>query len=246
VLLRRAATLAAILAGAAAIALAGCSTAGQLPGTGHAGPYTVTAPTSAAGLPAVPDRGRAELDILSGATSIAVRTGHIGGDLLRVSAPAGAGVRPRLMVHGTARLRLDSTGTGGPATVRITLNSGVSWRLVFDGGTDRTSVFLGRGALRAAEFAAGSSSITMRLPRPRGTVPIVLAGGASLVRLTAPAGVPARLSLDGGAGHATLGRRRFAGVAGGTVLTSPDWATAADRYDITAPAGISAITVGSW
>lgn len=56
--------------------------------------------------------------------------------------------------------------------------------------------------------------------------------------------MPARLSLDGCAGHATLGHRRFAGIAGGTVLTSPDWPMATDRYDITAPAGISAITVG--
>jgi hypothetical protein len=33
-------------------------------------------------------------------------------------------------------------------------------------------------------------------------------------------------------------------VAGGTVLAAPGWAQAANRYDIEAPAGVSAITVG--
>jgi hypothetical protein len=98
----------------------------------------------------------------------------------------------------------------------------------------------------ARRFAAGSSRITMRLPRPRGTVTIVLAGGASQVSLAAPAGVPARLQLDGGAATATLGGRTYTGIAGGTVLTAPGWASAADRYDIEAPAGVSMISAGRW
>ena len=32
----------------------------------------------------------------------------------------------------------------------------------------------------------------------------------------------------------------------GTVLAGPDWARAADRYDIQAPAGVSAISVTTW
>jgi hypothetical protein len=106
-------------------------------------------------------------------------------------------------------------------------------------------VFLGRGQLRGADFAAGSSRITMRLPRPRGTVTIMLAGGASQVSLATPAGVPARLRLDGGASTATLGGRNYTGIAGGTVLTGPGWTSAVDRYDIDAPAGVSTISVGS-
>jgi hypothetical protein len=77
-------------------------------------------------------------------------------------------------------------------------------------------------------------------------VPLVLAGGASLVTITAPRGVPSRLRLDGGAGTARLNGQAYTGIAGGTVLTEPGWATAANRYDIEAPAGISVITVGTW
>jgi hypothetical protein len=195
---------------------------------------------------ALAGRSRAELDVMSGVTSLTVGTASLGGDLLRVSTPRNAGVRPDLVVDGDVQLYLDSTGRSGPATARVTLNSAVSWRLTFSGGTTRTSVYLGRGQLRGADFAAGSEQITMRLPAPRGNVTIVLAGGASQVALSVPAGVPARLRLDGGAASATLGGRGYAGIAGGTVLTMPGWAAAANRYDIEAPAGISAISVGNW
>lgn len=236
----------AALSAAAAAALAGCSAAGAPSVATQTAAYTATAPLSGAVQSPAGGRRRAELTILSGATTITIGNARLHGDLLRVSAPAGGGVRPRLAGHGTVRLLLDGTGSGGAAAIRITLNSAVSWRLAFDGGSATTSVFLGRGVLRSAEFNAGSSSIALRLPRPSGTVPLVLAGGASLVRITAPAGVPARLSLYGGAGHATLHGQNYAGIAGCTVLTSPGWAAAANRYDISSPAGVSTISVGAW
>jgi hypothetical protein len=225
---------------AARLALAGAVALGGVAMTGcsSSAAHVVTASRDG--------RQHAELDVLTGATSITVTTGRLGVDLLRASTPADAGIWPDLVVGRTARLRLDSTGTGGPDTVALTLNSGVAWRLTFSGGSARTSVYLGRGQLRGADFTAGSSQITMRLPRPHGTVTIVLAGGASRVRLAAPTGVPARLRLDGGAATATVGGRTYTGIAGGTVLTAPGWASAADRYDIEAPAGISAIAAGSW
>jgi hypothetical protein len=57
--------------------------------------------------------------------------------------------------------------------------------------------------------------------------------------------VLARLRLDGGAASATIGGRSYTGVAGGTMLTMPGWASAPSRYDIDAPAGVSAISVTS-
>ena len=85
----------------------------------------------------------------------------------------------------------------------------------------------------------------MQLPPPAGTVTVVLAGGASQVNLSLPAGVPARLRLDGGASSATIGGHTYTGVAGGTVLAMPGWDGAPSRYDIDAPACVSAISVNS-
>jgi hypothetical protein len=235
---RRPAVAAASVAAAAA-ALTGCSAAGAHAATSTAAAaHVVTAPLAG--------RRTAALAILSGATSITIGTAHLGGDLIRVSTPAGAGIRPDLVLGRAVQLFLDSTGTGGPAAVRVTLNSAVAWRLTFSGGSTQTSVYLGSGRLRGADFAAGSSQITMGLPRPSGTVTIVLAGGASQVSLTTPAGVPTRLRLYGGASTATLGGRTYTGIAGGTVLTAPGWGTAVNRYDVEAPAGVSAISVGTW
>ena len=73
----------------------------------------------------------------------------------------------------------------------------------------------------------------------------MLAGGESQALLSLPAGVPARLRLDGGAASATLAGQTYTGVAGGTVLAAEGWAGAPSRYDIEAPAGVSAISVAN-
>jgi hypothetical protein len=227
-----------IAAGAGLLAVAACSPAAARPAAdGHGRPHAVTV--------AREGRDRMELDVVSGATTVAISSANLGGELLRAFTPADSGVAPDLVVGDRAQLFLDGTGRAGPAALRIVLNSRVTWRLVFTGGASLTSVDLGSGRFGGADFAAGSALITMRLPKPDGTVTVVLAGGASQVSLSIPAGVAARLRLDGGASSATIGDLTYTGVAGGTMLTMPGWASAPSRYDIDAPAGVSAISVTS-
>jgi hypothetical protein len=94
---------------------------------------------------------------------------------------------------------------------------------------------------------AGFTAITMRLPAQAGTSDVTLAGGATNVRISLPAGAgtAARLDLGGGAGYAAVGTRSVTGPGGGTVLTSPGWATAIRRYEINVPAGVASIKVAS-
>jgi hypothetical protein len=211
------------------VALAGCSGAHRGP------PHTVTMPRDG--------RGSATLEVVNGATTVTVGTADLGDNLIRVSTPGNSGIRPALAGRGPVLLYLDPTGQDGPAAVRILLNPHVIWRLRFAGGTSLTALSLGHGRVAGVDFAAGTSMISMTLPRPGGTASVVLAGGASQATLSLPAGVPARLRLDGGAASATLAGRTYIGVAGGTVLVAPGWAHAASRYDIDAPAGVSAISV---
>lgn len=210
------------------VALTGC--AGQ-----NRGPHTVAMPGDGA--------QSAALMVVSGAAAVTVGTAQLGDTLIRVSTPASSGVRPVLAGHRRVLLSLESTGESGPAVVHIVLNPHVIWRLMFTGGASLTAVDLGHGRVAGVDFAAGSSVIQLTLPHPRGTAPVVLAGGASQVMLKLPAGVPTRLRLDGGAGSATLDGQTYTGVAGGTVLAAAGWAGAASRYDIEAPAGVSAISV---
>jgi hypothetical protein len=173
-----------IAVGAGLLAAAACSPAAARPAAaGHDRPHAVTA--------AREGRDRMELDVVSGATAVAISSARLGGGLLRASTPADSGVVPDLVVGDKAQLFLDGTGLSGPAALRIVLNSQVTWRLVFTGGASDMSVDLGAGRFGGADFAAGSALITMRLPEPDGTVTVVLAGGASQVSLSIPAGVAA-------------------------------------------------------
>jgi hypothetical protein len=237
-----------IALGIGLLAVTGCSnslypppgTPTARPTTVHGVPLTHLPPhTAVAGRD---HRTRAELDVVSGATTVSVTTANLGGVLLTATTPSNSGVTPDLVGGGTVQVFLDSTGLPGPAALHVVLNSAVTWQLVFSGGASQTSVDLSGGRFSSADFAAGSSLITLALPRPAGTASVVLAGGASQFSLSLPAGVPARFLLDGGASTATLGAQSYTGIAGGTVLTMPGWPAALSRYEIDAPAGVSSIS----
>jgi len=228
------------LAALAVLALAGCAgtPAAILASTRHGAPPAHVVTLSSAG------QRRATLAVLSGAASVTVSAAPMPGVLVRAWTPANSGIRPELVVvDGTVQVYLASTGNSGPAALWIRVSSAVRWGLQFSGGASETSVQMGNGQVSGIDFTAGSSLITMGLPRPAGTVTITLAGGASQVGVSLPTDIAARLQLFGGASVATLGGQTYTGLAGGTVLTEPGWAGAADRYDLAAPAGVSQITV---
>jgi hypothetical protein len=185
-----------VAVGGGLLVAATCATAIALPTARH--PHSVNV--------ARDGRDQAELDVVSGATTIAIGSARLGGELMRLSTPANSGVTPDVVLGRTTQVFLDQDGGSGPAALQILLNSQVTWRLVFAGGASQISVDLGAGRFGGADFAAGASLITMRLADPHGTVPIVLAGGASQVSVSIPDSVSARLRLDGGAATATIGR----------------------------------------
>ncbi len=187
----------------------------------------------------------AELDVESGASSVTVRAAALGGDLYRVSTPSGAGIRPDVVRHGgRVQVFLVSAGSG-PAAVTVLVARGVRWELRFDGGATDVVANLGGARLSSVDFVAGDSHIGLTLPAPHGSVPVRMAGGASQFTIEVPSGVPVRTSLDGGAGSVELDGVTHTGVAGGTVFTPFGWTAAADRYDVVAQAGVSALTVGN-
>jgi hypothetical protein len=189
-------------------------------------------------------RSDATLAVVSGATTLTVSAAPLSGELIRVWTPANSGVRPQLVqADGRVQLFLASTGQSGPSAVWIELNESVRWQLEFSGGASQTVLDLHRGQVGGIDFTAGSSLISMTLPTPHGTTTITLAGGASQVDIRVPAGILTQLQLDGGASTATVGGQTHVGLGGGTVLTPPGWAGAVNRYDVSAPAGVSTISV---
>jgi hypothetical protein len=196
---------------------------------------------------AVGGRTRASLDVLTGTTVLTIGTADFGpgGSLLTVTTPAGAPV-PQLSAS-------DPDGTGNPTlvdlsapnapAVTVTLSADVSWQINLDGGASRTDVDLRGGRLSGIAFDAGSSLVTLALPRPHGSVPVQMIGGASDFQLSLPTGVPARVTAGGGASEVSLEGQQHTGVQGGSVFATAGWAPGAAGFDIDATAGVSQITV---
>ncbi|HEX5406628.1 MAG TPA: hypothetical protein VFX16_30515, partial [Pseudonocardiaceae bacterium] len=187
---------------------------------------------------------RAELDVVSGATTVAVATGDLGSGLYQATTPADANSAPVATVDGdVVSISLASTKQQGPSAVRIVLSSQVDWSVRLDGGATEESVDLTGARLAALAFGAGASRIDATLPAPVGTVPVTMSGGASSFQLHLPGGVPARVRFAGGAGFATVDGTTKSGIAGGTVVDTPDWPDSVNRYDIDNAAGVSALSL---
>jgi hypothetical protein len=202
-------------------------------------------------LAAAPADGRsaAQLSVVSGATTLSVRSADIGGDLFRVSTPPTSGQVPAVVVNGDivqVQLRDVATPDGsapGPSALQVLLSDDVTWALRLDGGATETQVSLASGRLSSLDFGAGSARIEATLPRPHGAVPVRMSGGASAYNLHLPDGVPARVRMGGGAGSVTVDGVQHSGIAGGTTWAGPGFAAAGDKYDIDNTAGVSTLTL---
>ena len=218
-------------------------------GGGTALALTTAAPSHVVSM-STAGRTSAALKITAGTPVLEVSVGKLGGTLLRVSTPDDAPVRP--VLSGSRLIVLSLTGAAAPQgqgsgyAVKVVLNSAVTWSLDLAGGTQRTEVDLRGGKVGGIAVTAGSDILDVSLPKPAGTLPFLLAGGASQFLLSLPGGVPAQVTVGGGASFVSVDDQNLTGVAGGTVLTPPGWATATSRFDIDATSGFSRLTVSRW
>lgn len=200
------------------------------------------------------DLTRAALKVTAGTPFLDISMGRLGGTLLRVSTPDDAPVRP--VLSGSQLIVLSLAGASGPGgsagsrgsgyVVKVVLNSAVTWGLDLASGTQRTVLDLRGGTVAGVAVTAGSAVLDVSLPRPAGTLPFLLAGGVSQFRLSLPGGVPVQVTVGGGASSVSVDDQKVTGIAGGTVLTPPGWATATSRIDLNATSGFSQLTVGRW
>jgi hypothetical protein len=187
-------------------------------------------------------RPAATLDVVNGTTTVRVSARALGGDLYRVSTPAGSGIRPLVTERGSVVEVGQTASTGAKTAVAdldIAVTSGVRWTINLDGGATTESVDMAGGSLSALDFGAGVSMASVQLPAPAGTQTVTLAGGASQLLVTAPAGPPAQVEAMGGASQVVLDGVAHTGVAGGSVFSDADWAVTHDRYAIDLTAGVS-------
>jgi hypothetical protein len=224
---------------AVALLAAACDRDGAWPpGFGLVTPGPTAVPHQvAAGLPA--DAGTVEL--VSGATTVTVRTADLGADRVRATTPDDSGVAPALDVDGdTVTVHLVRTDRSGPAAVTVLLDPRVRWQVRMSGGAVSQRLDLRGARLSGVDLAAGATRIEVRLPVPDRAVPVRMAGGATEFTVHVPAGVATGVRIGGGAASTDVDGVRRTGLAGGTVLST---ATAPDRYDVDATAGVSSLVL---
>ena len=130
-------------------------------------------------------------------------------------------------------------------TADITLNAAILWEIEFRGGLSRLDADLSVLGLGSFEITGGASGVALTLPRPSGTVPVRVSGGASDVSIHRPEGVAARISVGRGASKLAFDEQRFGAIGGETRLQTNDYDGAADRYDVEVTGGASKLSVGT-
>ncbi len=184
------------------------------------------------------------LIVRDAASKVEVRLTDLPGLLYRITTPADSGLAPAVTgTGGRIRLGLRPTGGDGPDTVEILLNQAVRWDIRLPAGAGEQHLDLSAGRLSRVELGSGTGLVSMRLPPPRGTIPITLAGGVGEVAVAIPPGTPLRLNLHGGAGLVAVPWADRTRAETATVTATPGWPAAPNRYTMTVSTEVGSVTV---
>jgi len=237
----------------AAILLAGCGAivvrSISSSSSSSSGPHTVSLPMtqlsgSAAGSA---DSAGATLKIVTGTPKLTIGVANLGvsGSLVRVSTPDGSAAAQLQETDGAGPggSALVSVSAKDAASVTVTLNAAVGWRLELASGTKQTVADMRHGRVASVAITAGSDVLDLLLPAPHGSVPIRLAAGASQFLLSVPHGSAIRVTAAKGAGEVSLEGSKHVAVPDGSVFTTPGWAAGTAGFDIDATAGAARLTV---
>jgi hypothetical protein len=228
-------------------AVAGCtSDSSHQPNPIFDPPATVTQSTDGGHL-VTADRGdlsAADFELASGVTTLIIHSGDIGTALYQLSTPVGAGQIPAAVVSGdNVVAQLTSSGVNGPSILNVVLSDAVMWTVHLDGGNTEANIDMRAGGLAELDFGAGVTRIDAVVPNEPNLLTVRMTGGATSFAVHAPANVPTRVTIGGGAGSATIDGTGHTGIAGGTVFAPADWPDSGARIDIDNTAGVSTFTL---
>lgn len=187
------------------------------------------------------------LTVSGGTDRLTVTTADLGGDLVQAQTPTEQSAVPVLqeaedgVVSVSTRAGDNGGGAGTDLTVRLAKD--VRWVISIDGGTSLLTLDLQAGQVQSLDVRQGVAGIEAMLPHPEGVLPLRVSGGANIVRVVVPPGVPTRATFEGGAGSAVIDGVEHEGLSGGAVLTSPESydEEAKDRIELMMDSGIGGL-----
>ncbi|HTX92564.1 MAG TPA: DUF5668 domain-containing protein [Anaerolineales bacterium] len=124
----------------------------------------------------------------------------------------------------------------------VRLNPEIPLSLKVDSGASATTLDLTDLKVVELDIDTGASSTDVTLPAHAGNTNVDIDTGASSLVIRIPSGVAARLRTKTGVASVSVDTTRFPQVDGG-LYQSADYATAANRADITIDAGVGSIEV---
>ena len=227
--------------------------AGEAPAAPAKGEPSAGVPLETGGMPAAVlaagadlTMGRRRLEVAGGAAEV-----HIVADpsLTAQYRVQSEGPQPRIEERGEQVRVVVSRGflafDWHSRSVEIALNPAVSWSIQLSGGAWKVRADLAGLDLREFAVSGGASQVVLSLPAPRALVPIRFNGGASKVTMQRPSGVPARVSMKGGASRLSFDHL-FNGSANGTMeIATPDFDGAAGAYDLRISGGASKVSMST-
>lgn len=128
----------------------------------------------------------------------------------------------------------------------LALNPSVPWRFELRGGVHRLHADLRSHIVDGVAIRGGITSADLWLPKPRGTVPIELAGGINNVSIHRPEGVPARLSVRGGISSLSFDAEEFGSFGREIRRETVGWTDAAHRLAISIAGGVNHLDIVNW
>lgn len=178
------------------------------------------------------------LEVAGTATVVHIRSMDLGATLFHAAAVDTSSVPSWSDTGQGTRLELARTGAPGTAGLDIQLNTRVSWTIRLTAGTAEQDIDMRAGGLAGLQLTGGHSLMVLRLPEPKGTVPLYIGGTVSRLNLAAGTGALVRLRLARAAGVVTVDEAKQR-----TPVTPAGWKSARNRYDLSSYATIDSLAV---
>lgn len=191
----------------------------------------------------------AEVKLSYGAGRLDLGASSVPGQLL--SGSFEGGVRESLQRSGElAVVHLESANIPVPGVFagragyiwRVLISPDVDLRLTLETGASENILDLSRLRVSDLKIQSGASSTEVSLPANAGNTRVKVESGAASVTLRVPPGVAARIKGEAFLSGFEIDAARFPRVDG-QHYESPDYATAANRVDISAEMGVGSVKV---
>jgi len=184
------------------------------------------------------DHGAGRLNIQAGAASTELLNGSFGAEVENSTRFEG----DQLQVKLRNSPQFWEWNPGDSLDWDIRLNDTIPLSLKIDSGASASTLDLTNLKVVDLNIDTGASSTEVSLPANAGITHVNIDSGAASLNLHVPAGVAARIRVKTGIASVNVDSNRFPRQDGG-LYESADYATAANRADITIDTGVGSVEI---